>query len=98
MLTSGSKFKQVYCTIIPLATAGAPLRGLRHTNLPSRSPDTCFPVLTNLEINLYAGVAHGFAVRGELSDKRQKYAKEAAFLQAVQWFDYHLKGEDLAVA
>lgn len=50
------------------------------------------------EISLYAGVQHGFAVRGELSDKRQKYAKEAAFLQAVQWFDYHLKGEDLAVA
>lgn len=57
-----------------------------------------FPVLTNLEINLYAGVVHGFAVRGDLSDKRAKYAKEAAFLQAVQWFDFHLKGEDLAVA
>lgn len=48
------------------------------------------------QINLYAGVEHGFAVRGDPSDKKKQYAKEAAFLQAVQWFDYHLKGEDLA--
>jgi dienelactone hydrolase len=47
------------------------------------------------QINLYAGVEHGFAVRGDVSDQRKMYAKEAAFLQAVQWFDYHLKGEAL---
>jgi dienelactone hydrolase len=47
------------------------------------------------QINLYAGVEHGFAVRGDPNDKKKQYAKEAAFLQAVQWFDYHLKGEAL---
>lgn len=45
------------------------------------------------QINLYSSVSHGFATRADLSDKRQKYAKEQAFLQAVQWFDFYLKGE-----
>ena len=48
------------------------------------------------QINLYSGVEHGFAVRGDPERKEVNYAKEAAFLQAVQWFDVHLKGESLA--
>lgn len=43
------------------------------------------------QINLYGGVAHGFAVRADLNVKEAKFAKESAFLQAVQWFDEHLK-------
>ncbi|KAH8749248.1 esterase/lipase [Diaporthe sp. PMI_573] len=42
------------------------------------------------QINLYLGAEHGFAVRCDLAVKRQKLAKEAAFLQAVLWFDTHL--------
>jgi dienelactone hydrolase len=42
------------------------------------------------QINLFSGVAHGFAVRCDTSDKQQKFAKEQAFLQAVAWFDEHL--------
>jgi dienelactone hydrolase len=40
---------------------------------------------------LYSGVEHGFAVRGDLKNPQIKFAKEAAFLQAVQWFDEYLK-------
>nr|POE52019.1 hydrolase tropi [Quercus suber] len=36
------------------------------------------------QINLYSDVVHGFSVRGDMSNKRAKYAKEAAFLQHVQ--------------
>ncbi|KAF3399451.1 hypothetical protein DPV78_006185 [Talaromyces pinophilus] len=43
------------------------------------------------QINLYSGVEHGFAVRAELSNKVAKYAKENAFLQALAWFEEHLK-------
>ena len=43
------------------------------------------------QINLYSGVEHGFAVRGDLNVPQQKYAKENAFLQACAWFDEHLK-------
>lgn len=42
------------------------------------------------QINLYSGVEHGFAVRGDLSNKVAKYAKESAFLQAVQWYEQWL--------
>ena len=31
--------------------------------------------------------AGDFAVRGDMNNKRVKFAKEAAFLQHVQWFD-----------
>ena len=43
------------------------------------------------QINLFSDVVHGFAVRGDLSKPRQKFAKEQAFLQAVHWFDEYLK-------
>ena len=42
------------------------------------------------QINLYSGVQHGFAVKGEIKDKVAKFAKETAFLQALQFFDYYL--------
>lgn len=43
------------------------------------------------QINLFSDVEHGFAVRCDLSDKKQKFAKEQAFYQAVQWFDHYVK-------
>jgi len=49
------------------------------------------------QITLYSDVVHGFAVRADVSQKRVKFAKEAAFLQHVQWFDEFLK-EDRASA
>ncbi|KAL2819220.1 Alpha/Beta hydrolase protein [Aspergillus granulosus] len=42
-------------------------------------------------LTLYGGVEHGFAVRGDMSDLRVRFAKENAFVQALQWFDMHLK-------
>jgi dienelactone hydrolase len=42
------------------------------------------------QINLFSGVSHGFAVRGDLSQKRNKFAKEQAFMQAAAWLKEHL--------
>ncbi|KAF1816716.1 dienelactone hydrolase family protein [Eremomyces bilateralis CBS 781.70] len=42
------------------------------------------------QINLFSDVVHGFSVRADLSNKRAKFAKEQAFLQAVTWFNYHV--------
>jgi len=39
------------------------------------------------QINLFSGVEHGFAARGDISKPVIKFAKEQAFYQAVQWFD-----------
>lgn len=36
---------------------------------------------------LYGGTSHGFGVRANVSDPKQKLGKEEAFLQAVRWFD-----------
>jgi dienelactone hydrolase len=38
------------------------------------------------QINLFSGVEHGFAVRGDPSKFDAKFAKEQSFLQAVTWF------------
>ncbi|KAK0101679.1 hypothetical protein ONS95_006836 [Cadophora gregata] len=42
------------------------------------------------QIFFYSGTEHGFAVRCDLNDKVQKFAKEQAFWQAVAWFDHYL--------
>jgi len=42
------------------------------------------------QINLFSQVEHGFAVRCDTSVKVQKFAKEQAFLQAINWFDEYL--------
>ncbi|KAJ4294045.1 hypothetical protein N0V90_007734 [Kalmusia sp. IMI 367209] len=41
---------------------------------------------TTYQTNFYSGAPHGFAVRPNVTIPRQKYAKEAAYLQAVLWF------------
>ncbi|KIW17156.1 hypothetical protein PV08_04347 [Exophiala spinifera] len=42
------------------------------------------------QIALYGGVSHGFAVRGDMKDKKQRFAIESAFSQAVDWLKFHL--------
>ncbi|KAF1961953.1 dienelactone hydrolase family protein [Byssothecium circinans] len=39
------------------------------------------------QTNLYSGAKHGFGVRVNVSLPQEKYAKAAAYAQAVQWFD-----------
>lgn len=39
------------------------------------------------QLNLYGGTSHGFGTRANISDPEQKFGKEAAFYQAVRWFD-----------
>ena len=43
------------------------------------------------QMNLFSGVSHGFACRGNLADKQVTFAKEQAFLQTVAWYDRYLK-------
>jgi len=41
-------------------------------------------------VSLYSGTSHGFGVRANVSDPRQKFGKEQAFFQAVRLFDAFL--------
>jgi len=38
-------------------------------------------------VQLFQGVAHGFALRGDMSDPWQKYCKETSFDGIREWFD-----------
>lgn len=42
------------------------------------------------QINLFGGVVHGFAVRADLTNNHQRWAKEQAFYQAIAWFHQYL--------
>lgn len=55
------------------------------------SEDILVDIKATYQINLFSGVSHGFAVRGDLSQRQIKWAKEQAFYQAVAWFDEHVK-------
>jgi hypothetical protein len=39
------------------------------------------------QVSLYGGTEHGFGVRANISDPKQRFAKETAFYQAVRWFN-----------
>ncbi|KAL0255015.1 hypothetical protein SLS55_009542 [Diplodia seriata] len=55
------------------------------------SEDILVDIKATYQLNLFSGVEHGFAVRGDLSKKHVKWAKEQAFYQSVAWFDQYLK-------
>lgn len=60
------------------------------TQLRHESEDTLIKAGQPWNINLFSGVSHGFAVRGDLSVPRQKWAKQQAFCQAIAWFNEYL--------
>jgi hypothetical protein len=39
---------------------------------------------------VYSNTTHGFAVRGDISIKEVKFAKEQAFFQAIAWFEEYI--------
>jgi hypothetical protein len=43
------------------------------------------------QMMLYSGTQHGFTVRGNMQDKKERLGKQGAFLQAIRWFDDWLK-------
>ena len=42
------------------------------------------------QIDIFSGVSHGFAARGDPNDKKVKYAKEKVFFDQSYFFDYHV--------
>ncbi|KAJ5138328.1 uncharacterized protein N7515_003176 [Penicillium bovifimosum] len=74
----------------PLSIAAAEVDSIFTTQLRHESEDTLIKAAQPWQINLFSGVSHGFAVRADLSDPKQKWAKEQAFCQAVGWFNQYL--------
>ncbi|KAJ5476763.1 hypothetical protein N7475_002492 [Penicillium sp. IBT 31633x] len=74
----------------PLSIAAAETDSIFTTQLRHESEDTLIKAGQPWNINLFSGVSHGFAVRGDLSVPRQKWAKQQAFCQAIAWFNEYL--------
>jgi len=74
----------------PLSIAAAETDAIFPADKRHKSEQILVAGKKTYQINLFSGVEHGFAVRCDLSNKVQKFAKEQAFLQAVSWFDQHL--------
>merc|ERR1712000_451033 len=75
----------------PLAIAAAETDAIFPTEKRHETEQILKDLGLPYQINLYSGVEHGFAVRGDPEYRVGLYAKENAFLQAVQWFEEHLK-------
>ena len=74
----------------PLSIAAAEKDQLFPTDKRHRSEQILSERGLPYQINLYSGVGHGFAVRGDLNKRHELFAKEQAILQAVAWFDEYL--------
>lgn len=70
----------------PVAVAASEIDGIFTAELRHKSEEILAEIGVPWQICLYGGVSHGFAVRGDLKDRRLKFAMEAAFEQAVGWF------------
>ncbi|KAF2203119.1 alpha/beta-hydrolase [Delitschia confertaspora ATCC 74209] len=44
------------------------------------------------QINLFSDVEHGFATRGDMTNRKKKFAKEQAFHQLLAWFEEYVRG------
>ncbi|KAK5996579.1 Hydrolase tropI [Cladobotryum mycophilum] len=74
----------------PLSIAAAQTDSIFPTEKRHKSEEILITRGLPFQINLYSGVAHGFAVRCDLSKKIEKFSKEQAFFQAANWFDEYL--------
>ncbi|KAJ5935030.1 Dienelactone hydrolase [Penicillium verhagenii] len=74
----------------PLSISAAEIDSAFPAKLRHESEEILAKTGQEWQINLFSGVVHGFAVRADLSDSKQKWAKEQAFCQAVTWFNRHL--------
>ncbi|KAI7079816.1 hypothetical protein KC352_g41652, partial [Hortaea werneckii] len=85
--------EELKAMVAPLSIAAAETDAIFPAEKRRESEDILKDMDLPYQMSLYSDVEHGFAVRADLSNKRAKFAKEAAFLQHVQWFDEFVKGQ-----
>ena len=70
----------------PLLISSAPDDELFVPELRTKAIEVLTTNKTWFLVNLFEGAPHGFAVRGDLSQPKVKFAKEKAFADVVLWF------------
>ena len=74
----------------PVSVAAAEIDEIFTTKHRHQSEQILIDTGVSWQINLFGGVSHGFAVRGDLKNEKLKFAMTGALKQAVDWFDFHL--------
>lgn len=74
----------------PLSIAAAETDHIFPAEKRRESEDILKEMGATYQMTLFSGVEHGFAVRADIKQKHIKFAKEAAFEQAVTWFNEYL--------
>ncbi|KFY84487.1 hypothetical protein V500_09280 [Pseudogymnoascus sp. VKM F-4518 (FW-2643)] len=74
----------------PISISAAETDSIFPVELRHKSEEILKATKVPYQINLFSGVSHGFSVRGDPNIPQEKWAKEQAFEQAVQWFNFHL--------
>ncbi|KAM5341242.1 hypothetical protein ACJ41O_015351 [Fusarium nematophilum] len=77
----------------PLSIAAAETDEIFPAEKRHESEDILRKTGQDYQVNLFSGVEHGFAVRGDPKVNIQRFAKEQSFYQAVAWFEHHF-GQD----
>ncbi|KAK5119455.1 hypothetical protein LTR85_007555 [Meristemomyces frigidus] len=85
--------EEVKAMVAPLSIAAAETDQIFPAEKRRETEDILKEGTLPYQMCLYSDVEHGFAVRADMSKREAKFAKEAAFLQHVQWFDEYLKGK-----
>jgi len=84
---------EIKAMVGPLSIAAAETDQIFPAEKRRETEDLLKEMTIPYQMFLYSSVVHGFAVRADMSDRTAKFAKEAVFLQHVQWFDEFVKGK-----
>jgi len=91
-LVEASEVKEI---VNPLSIAAPETDRVFPAEKRRETEDILFEKKVPYQMCLYGDCEHGFAVRADLKNRRQKFAKESAYIQAVRWFDEWVKDVDV---
>ncbi|KAL6938218.1 hypothetical protein ACO0RG_004762 [Hanseniaspora osmophila] len=72
----------------PLLISAAENDDIFPAELRHQSEDKLKEIGATYQLDLFGGVSHGFAARGDVSDPKVKYAKEKVLLDQIYWFKH----------
>lgn len=75
----------------PLLISAAETDNIFPAELRRQTEDKLKEIGARYQLDLFSGVSHGFACRGDLSDPVLKYAMDKALLDQVYWFQHFSK-------
>ena len=87
--------REVKEIVNPLSIAAPEMDSIFPAEKRRETEDILFEKKVPYQVCLYGDSEHGFAVRANLKDRKQKFVKESAYIQAVRWFDEWVKDADV---